>query len=229
MARGATTTVVLSRRAVLLGFAAMAAASQPAFGLQLCPAPGLLPKTCSVMIDLQRYYSQETFARQLQSEWCWAACVSMICRYHGFRLSQQRIVQQMHGELINKPGDDRLLTDALNRIWEDDDGKPLRTTSRVFSPILDKFNVDNRLVIEDLKNDFPLLCGARKHATVVARADYYDGPDGFPLVFQVHVIDPYPGAGQPPLYARILQHDETVPVTIGGELRYLASIRVERG
>jgi hypothetical protein len=217
-----------TRRAVLSGVAALAAASSPARSLQLCPAPGLLPKSCSAMIDLQRYHSQETFARQLQSEWCWAACVSMICRYHGFHLSQSRIVQQMHGELINKPGDDRLLTDALNRNWEDDDGKLLRTTAQVFSPILDKFNVDNRKVIEDLKNDFPLLCGARKHATVVARADYYDGPDGPPLVFQVHVIDPYPGAAQPPLYARLLQHDETVPVTIGGELRYLASIRVHR-
>lgn len=189
----------------------------------------MLPKTCSAMIDLQKYYSQETFARQLHSEWCWAACVSIICRFHGFHLSQPRIVQQMHGALINKPGDDRLLTDALNRTWEDDDGKPLRTSAIVFSPILDKFDVDNRRVLDDLKNDFPLLCGARKHATVVARADYYDGPDGRPLVFQVHVIDPYPGAAQPPLFARVLEHDETVPVTLGGELRYLASIRVQSG
>ena len=99
----------------------------------------------------------------------------------------------------------------------------------MFSPnSLDKFDVDNRRVLDDLKNDFPLLCGARKHATVVARADYYDGPDGRPLVFQVHVIDPYPGAAQPPFFARLLEHDETVPVTIGGELRYLASVRVQK-
>ena len=97
-------------------------------------------------------------------------------------------------------------------------GQPLRAGAIVFSPILDKFDVDNRRVLDDLKNDFPLLCGARKHATVVARADYYDGPDGRPLVFQVHVIDPYPGAAKSPLFARLLEHDETVPVTIGGEL-----------
>lgn len=180
------------------------------------------------MIDLARYQSQETFERQLNSKWCWAACVSMICKFHGFSLSQPRIVQQMHGSLIDKPGDDKLLTEALNRVWDDDDGRPIRTRAIVFSPKLDKFDVDNRLVIDDLKNDLPLLCGARKHATVVARADYYEGPEGRPLVFQVHVIDPYPGAAKPPLYARLLEHDETVPVTIGGELRYLASVRVER-
>jgi hypothetical protein len=217
---------IQSRRAFLTGFTAAAAA--PAHAYQLCPAPGLLPKTCSAMIDLQRYHSQETYKGQERSEWCWAASVSMICKFHGFNLSQPRIVQQMHGSLINKPGDDKLLTNALNRVWDDDDGQPLRTSAVVFSPMLDKFDVDNRRVLDDLKNDFPLLCGARKHATVVARADYYDGPDGRPLVFQVHVIDPYPGAAKPPLYARLLDHDETVPVTIGGELRYLASIRVQR-
>jgi hypothetical protein len=216
-----------SRRTFLT--AGAAAAASPALGVQLCPAPGLMPKSCSAMIDLQRYTAQSTHAMQLNSEWCWAACVSMICKFHGFDLSQPRIVQQMHGSLINKPGDDKLLTEALNRAWEDDDGQPIRTSAMVFSPILDKFDVDNRRVLDDLKNDFPLICGARKHATVVARADYYDGPDGRPLVFQVHVIDPYPGAAKPPLYARLLEHDETVPVTIGGELRYLASVRVQRG
>ena len=105
----------------------------------------------------------------------------------------------MHGGLVNKPGDDTR-NEALNRTWDDDDGKLLRTSAIVFSPILDKFDVDNRRVLDDLKNDFPLLCGARKHATVVARADYYDGPDGRPLVFQVHVIDPYPGAAKSPLF-----------------------------
>ena len=217
-----------SRRTFLSGAVGIAAAASSAHAYQLCPAPGMMPKSCSAMIDLQRYTSQETFARQMNSEWCWAACVSMICKFHGFNLSQPRIVQQMHGGLINKPGDDKLLTEALNRSWDDDDGKLLRTSAIVFSPILDKFDVDNRRVLDDLKNDFPLLCGARKHATVVARADYYDGPDGRPLVFQVHVIDPYPGAAQPPFFARLLEHDETVPVTIGGELRYLASVRVQK-
>ena len=142
----------LSRRAFLSGRPppAVAASSAAPFAL---PGAGMMPKSCSAMIDLQRYTAQETYALQLRSEWCWAACVSMICKFHGFNLSQPRIVQQMHGSLINKPGDDKLLTEALNRVWDDDDGKPIRTSAVVFSPILDKFDVDNRRVLDDLKND----------------------------------------------------------------------------
>jgi hypothetical protein len=177
------------------------------------------------MIDPQKFIAQRTYQNQPpNSQWCWAACVSMICRWHGYEISQPRIVQQMYGSVVNMPADDRLLTQALNRSWTADNGRPFKTSAKVFSPMLGQSNVDNNLVISDLKNDQPLICGARSHATVVARVDYFSGQP--PRVGQVHVVDPYPGAAAPPFYARFLAPDEMTPMNFGGQLRYLASIRV---
>ena len=45
---------------------------------------------------------------------------------------------------------------------------------------------------------------------------------------RVALTDPLTGLANARTLARVLEHDETVPVTIGGELRYLASIRVQK-
>src|SRR5690242_14048954 len=41
---------------------------------------------------------------QHQSEWCWAACLEMVFRYYGFHVSQQQIVQETWGTIVNLPG-----------------------------------------------------------------------------------------------------------------------------
>ena len=123
-------------------------------------------------------------------------------------------------------GDDRLLTEALNSTWQDDDGRRLRISADVFSLMLRQGNFDNRRVVDDLKNDRPLIVGSRAHTTVLARVDYYPQPDGHPRIGRVHVVDAFPKAAPPPWHARFLEADEMVPVINGGSLRYLASIRV---
>jgi hypothetical protein len=220
--------ILISRRAVLLGgtSAACSTLAKPALGLRLCPAPDTAPGLCSAMIDPQRFLGQQTVRLQRQSQWCWAASISMICTWYGYHVEQESVVERIFGGLKNMPGDDRVLTSALNEDWEDDDGRRFHISAAVFSPMLGRNDVNNARVVDDLRNDRPLINGSRAHATVVARVDYVPGPGGQPQVRRVHVIDPFPGAAPPPLFARILDQDEMTPVSLRGSLRYLASIKV---
>jgi Papain-like cysteine protease AvrRpt2 len=219
---------MISRRAVLAGAGSVALthAAAPATALETCPGPGMPVGTCSALINPQRFRAEKTFDAQQESQWCWAASISMVCRFHGFHLSQKSIVTRVYSGAVNMSGDDRVLTAALNNVWQDDEGRNFRISAEVFSPMMRQSNVDNRRVIDDLKNDRPLIVGTRAHSTVLARVDYRPQPDGTPQIMRVHVVDPFPGAAPPPWHARFLEADEMVPVINGGSLRYLASIRV---
>ncbi len=205
---------------------ALATLAAPAFGLDACPAPGMPNGICSALINPQRFQAQNTVDLQQEPQWCWAASISMVCRFHGFHLSQKSIVARVYNGTANMSGDDRVLTAALNSVWQDDDGRRFRISAEVFSPMMRQSNIDNRRVVDDLKNDRPMIAGTRAHVTVVARVDYLPQPGGTPQIGRVHVIDPFPGAAPPPEHARFLEADEMMPVTNGGSLRYLASIRV---
>jgi hypothetical protein len=219
---------MMSRRAALVGAGslALATATAPAFGLEACPNPGMGGGICSALIDPQRFQAQNTFDQQQESQWCWAASISMVCRFHGFHLSQTSIVTRIFNGAVNMPGDDRVLTAALNSVWQDDEGRHFRISADVFSPMMRQNSLDNRRVVDDLKNDRPMIVGTKAHSTVLARVDYYPQPGGLPQITRVHVVDPFPGAAPPPWHARFLEADEMVPVINGGSLRYLASIKV---
>lgn len=220
---------MIARRSVLKGSAAavVLGPASPVSALEQCPAPGLPPGICSVMLDPARFAAVAAPRRQEQSQWCWAACIEMICRWHGYPLSQRSIVERVFGGIVNMPGDDRVLTSSLNSAWTDDNGRPFRISAEVFSPALGLAQVLNDRVVEDLQNDRPMLNGSRSHATVVARVDYTPAQAGAqPTVHRVHVIDPWPGGAQPPQYARFLDPDEIVSALAGGSLRYLASVRI---
>lgn len=219
---------MISRRtfAALGSVGLLSTLGQDLFGRQLCPAPGYPPNTCSVLIDPKKFVAQGTAEHQKQSQWCWAACISMICNWHGYRMSQESIVTRVYKGLVNMPADDKVLTSALNSVWTSDDNRDFRITARVFSPQLGKNDVSNQRIIDDLRNDKPLLNGSGTHATVVARVDYVDEIQDQPAVQRVHVIDPFPGQAAPPLFARFLTREEMTPLPLGGSLRYLASIRI---
>src|SRR4051812_26601268 len=50
---------------------------------------------------------------QLQhaSQWCWAACISMIFRYYDHPVRQARIVEETWGDIVNLPGQPAQIVD----------------------------------------------------------------------------------------------------------------------
>lgn len=212
---------MISRRHFSIGLTSAIVTSNSAIAAEMCPAPGFQPNSCSALVE--DFVSQQG---QLKSQWCWAACVSMICNHHGFPLSQESVVDTMYGGLINMPGDDKVLVKVLSAKWTADNGANFKISAKVFSPTLGSAGVSNQQVVDDLKNNYPLLNGSGTHATVTVRADYFPNPGGQPDIKQVHVIDPYPGAAPPPQMARFLSRQEMTAEAKGGSLRFLASIRV---
>lgn len=70
-----------------------------------------------------------TGTSQEQSEWCWAASISMLFGYYGHPVSQEQIVRQAFGQLVNMPGSPALISQALNREWVDTRGKHFRSSA----------------------------------------------------------------------------------------------------
>ena len=128
-------------------------------------------------------------AYQQQSEWCWAASISMLFEFHGHQVSQQRIVQETWGTIANIPGQPAQILSDLNRTWTDDKGVTFRAQG-------DMRSVNIYTAVDDLKNDDPLIIGALGHATVMtAISGDINMTTGAWQITEVIVRDPWPGNG----------------------------------
>ena len=146
--------------------------------------------------------------RQYLSQWCWAACIEMVFRYYGFRVSQARIVQETWGSIVNLPGYPRQILRNLNRNWIDDRG-------REFGVIGDMYSANPITASQDLAQDMPLIIGTTGHAMVLTSLRYLRNQFGNGEVTAAVVRDPWPGRGR-----RILSPQEWYGTN------FLARIRV---
>lgn len=184
-----------------------------AFAEQGCtPTPyGLM---CAGYIPIGRL--AKIYAAQTQSEWCWAASISMIFAYHGHRVSQQRIVKEAYGTVVNMPGNYPAMLGSLNQDWTDDNGGSFSvSTESLFAPELNQTSLTNADLIQQLEADTPVLCCNLSHAMVLTAMKYIGGN-----VVEAWVMDPWPGRG-----LRRLLGPEMVPVP-AGQLRFVATINV---
>jgi hypothetical protein len=141
------------------------------------------------------------------SQWCWAACIQMVFRYYGFRVSQRRIVEETWGSIVNLPGRPDQILDNLNRSWEDDSG-------RAFSSSGDSYSVNLSTVAEDLANDMPLIIGTLGHAVVLTSLDYIRDVYGRFQIGAAIVRDPWPGRGR-----RVLSPQEWYSISFAARIR----------
>src|SRR5262245_1526701 len=75
--------------------------------------PGL--RECTVRVSPNRVVAAPPQSQKL-SLWCWAASLSMIFTESGHPISQESIVEQNFGSLVNAPGGDFLTFEGrLNR------------------------------------------------------------------------------------------------------------------
>ena len=147
----------------------------------------------------------------------------MLFRSYGYKVSQQRIVQETFGQLINMPaGSGAVISKQINRPWQDDDGKKFRSfLEAAYDFDFGVYALDNNYIIKKLTNNEPLIYGNKSHAMLLTQMNYTPTPMG-PNVVGAGVLDPWPGNG-----ARALKQPELVQVRFGGEYRYLSAVRVE--
>ncbi len=168
--------------AAMLCAASLITAIRPAEADIRCWNDGMGRQICEVGISSMS--AQRASKPQNMTQWCWAACISMIFDYHGHPVSQARIVQQAYGGIVDMPaGPDRILR-ALNRRWVDDYG-------RAFIARADIFSVTAATVTSDLQYNHPLIIGTLGHAVVLTAITYYPTYNG-PYIVGAIVRDPWP-------------------------------------
>lgn len=208
------------RRLVLLNTLLICALSAPALADKSCqPTPQGSLCLSQVKFDS---FSLVAYQHQLQSQWCWAACISMLFRYYGHPVSQQRIVSEVYGVPANMPAMAGIvMARQLNRRWVDDNGKAFTSQLTAAYDFDAQVNtVSNAWLANELNQNHPIVIGTGSHAVVVTAMQYYETAGG-PNVVSVGVFDPWPGVGP-----RGLTPVEMRAMHLGGALRFVATVRV---
>lgn len=129
---------------------------------------------------------------QYMSQWCWAACISMVFEYYGRPVSQPNIVSQTFGRIVDFPAQSWQIFQALNRTWRDDHG-------RRFTAQADTYSANPVTAAQDLASNHPLIIGTTNgttgHAMVLTALDYRRDAVGYGEVTRAIVRDPWPGRG----------------------------------
>lgn len=129
--------------------------------------------------------------RQEQQNWCWAASIEMVLRYHGLDVAQGDIVQQVFGHRVDAPANAYQILYALNG-WRVD------RRGRSFVVGADPYVVSGWQLIEDLAYRWPLIVGLHGdpigHAYVLTAVRYSVDPWGRPVFHSVVLRDPWPGS-----------------------------------
>ena len=113
----------------------------------------------------------------------------MIFAFHKHPVSQQRIVKEVWGRVVNMPGQPRQILSALNRKWTDDRGG-------TFSSKGDALSANAFNAVKDLVDDEPLIIGSLGHATVLtALTGDTNVQTGAWQIVEAVVRDPWPGNG----------------------------------
>lgn len=148
-----------------------------ASGVQFCDA-GIDSSVIAVNAQIQN-----------ASQWCWAACIQIVFQYYGYRISQQRIVAETWGQILNLPAQPQQILADLNRSWQSDNGSNFYAQGDVFTanPIT---------AAQDLAQDMPLIIGTMGHAMVLTSIKYQRDAYGRGIVHSATVRDPWPNNGR---------------------------------
>jgi len=160
---------------------------------------------------------QTAFKNQMQSQWCWAACVSNIFAYHNHPLAQKTIVKTVYGSEVNLPSfTARRIAEQLNRVWQDDNGKTFRATlTAAYDAVEHVYAINNSFLISEMKRGHPVIYCNQQHAMVITAVDFIDDQ-----VVGVGVFDPWPQV----INSRLLTGKEIVMVERGGTMIFLGSV-----
>jgi hypothetical protein len=197
--------------------------SSLAFSGTLIGCGGLVPANPTVTTaSVNMLQLAQAITTQQCAEWCWAASISMIFSFYGHPVSQLEIVAGTYEGLICTAANTTTIERDLTGSFIDDNGRSF--TSQI-TAAYDYYNGINSLtnaeIISELSNDHPLLYCNTDHAEVIYSASYF-GSQNQPNIQEVNVIDPWPLNQR----SHPLSISEIVPANLGGEMTFVASVRI---
>lgn len=143
--------------------------------------------------DFESVAAPDGGGKQRESNWCWAACVQMVLRYHGLAVSQEQVVQRIFGDHRDSTATEDQVLKALNATGFSTKGIKAKIQAMFY-------RFQDNLGIQDLSRDWPLIVGlkggvpnAPGHCYVLVAVRYKEAQDGRlqPLTF--FLMDPWPG------------------------------------
>jgi hypothetical protein len=188
-------------------------------GCHPSPAPSDDLKTASV--DMSQL--QQAIQTQQCEQWCWAASISMIFAHHGFLVLQSQIVLDTYGAVVCLPANATItIARDLSRPYADINGRYFfsRITA-AFDPANNIYNLNNAMIVEELRANRPLLYCNTHHAMVLYEVTY-TGSDLAPNIQQAKVVDPWPYSPR----THTLTSAELYPINSGGEMTFLAAVTI---
>lgn len=191
----------MSRRSSLprirsfLAAAALIALALPSQAEEVCGTPNTEGVSlCSAGLAAENV--QQLAVRQEQSEWCWAASISMIFAHHGYAVRQEDIVKDGYGAAVNRPAPSgSAMTKALSRAWLDGKARLFQGMAVASDAFAKQFQVSEHKVLAELADGRPLLLGALRHAVVLVELKYEKSARGNVRIVGGTVIDPRDGVG----------------------------------
>lgn len=147
-------------------------------------------------------FDHDSYGRtQIGNNWCWAACIEMLCHFYGCEISQHTIAGSVHG--FNPDGsvpdigaDDQTITQKLNQSWTNSDGLVFNLKSKYFSGSPLAKTLVNELVMKK-----PVIVGyntgSNLHAVLVTAVGFEFTPEGKLIVRKIVVRDPQPPSDCP--------------------------------
>ncbi|MCK8783904.1 hypothetical protein M0638_05850 [Roseomonas sp. NAR14] len=206
----------MERRAFLLSAASAAILPKPAGAAGGCVSMTAMGPLCRVYVERPRIIKQDC------AQWCWAASAAMIFAMHGYQVDQQRIVQAVFGQQACLPSPSIVMARVLSARWTDNDGNDFSASLRAAYDFGNGINaITDGFIVDEIRNNRPLLYGNGHHAMVLSQVDFVDTPSG-PLIQGSGVFDPWPWS--PDFHP--LSPPELVPAHRGGQLNFLAAVDV---
>ena len=182
-----------------------------AFGLLLCQMAGYGQScyqaepnvnyfTCGVPTGEFEYMraTSVNYGSQVQSNWCWAACIQMVLNYHGLYVSQSDVVTKIYGSpYINQPANEQQILAALSG-WAPD----VRGRYSAINAYGGLTSVQE--IVNGLSGKWPLIVGMANanggvgHAYVLTAIYYANQYDAYGNIVgyipdKVVLRDPWPG------------------------------------
>ena len=189
---------------------------------------------CVTSISIAQF--APAYQQQQQTEWCWAASISMIFAYYGHPVTQSQIVTGQLGQLINQAGQPWQIFQAMNGSYTDDNGVKFNSVVSGLYDVQDNYdNISYTDIGSALNQGEPVLIGtinpdgSGAHATVLSAIEYavpYGDPvevasDGSNIISET-VFDPWPTSGG----LVTLYPPQILPASVGGGVFFAAITRV---
>jgi hypothetical protein len=141
-------------------------------------------------------------AAQKSQNWCWAACIEMVLKYHGVNVSQEAVVERIYGQKRDGTGDPWQILLALSGWGPNVSGGASRIYAEGYPGLFPYF-------IQDLINGYPLIVGLNYgtdigHAVVLTAVSFSTNQFGQRIPHSVVIRDPWPNnpdRQEMPIYA----------------------------